>query len=92
MKHGRTRVITNNMESYITYPVVQIQFLDSLHFMNASLEILARTLSPEELVYTSESFTNATQSHLVQQKGVYPYDYMVGFNCFKDTQLPPIFK
>ena len=58
------------MESYITFSVGQLQFLDSMQFANASLEKLATTLSREELMYTRESFTDANQFDLVWQKGV----------------------
>ena len=88
-KYGRTRFIATDMESYITFSVGQLQFLDSMQFANASLEKLATTLSGEELMYTRESFTGANQFDLVQQKGVYPYDYMNRFNGFSETQLPP---
>ena len=77
------------MESYISFFVGQLQFLDSMQFTNASSEKLATTLSREELMYTRESFTNANQFDLVRQKGVYPYDYMDSFNRFSETQLPP---
>ena len=42
-KYGRTCVIANNMESYITLSVDQLQFLDSMQFTNASLEKLVTT-------------------------------------------------
>ena len=88
-KYGRTRVIATDMESYITFSVGQLQFLDYMQFGNAYFEKLATTLSGEELMYTRESFTGANQFDLVQQKGVYPYDYMDSFNRFSETQLPP---
>ena len=47
-KYGRTHVIATNMESYITFSVGQLQFLDSMQFTNASLEKLATTLSRDE--------------------------------------------
>ena len=70
------------MESYITFSMGQLQFLDSMQFTNAYLE-----KSPEELVQTSESFITATQFQLVQQTDV--YDYNGSFDSFRDTQLPP---
>ena len=88
-KYGRTRVIATNMEAYISFSVCQLQFLDSMQFTNSSLEKLITTLSREELMYTRESFTDANQFDLIQQKGVYPYDYMDNFNRFSETQLPP---
>ena len=65
-KYGKTRVIATNMESYITFSVGQLQFLDSMQFTNASVEKLATTLSREELMYTRESFTDANQLDLVR--------------------------
>ena len=88
-KYGRTRVTATNMESSNTFSVGQLQSHDSMQFTNASLEMLATTLSREELMYTRESFTDANQFDLVRQKGVYPYDYMDSFNRFSETQLPP---
>ena len=88
-KCGRTRVIATNMEAYISFSVCQLQFLDSMQFTDSSLKKLVTTLSREELMHTRESFTDANQFDLVQQKGVYPYDYMDSFNRFSETLLPP---
>ena len=87
-KYGRTRVIATNMESYISLSVGQLQFLDSMHFTNASLEKLVTTLSREELMYTRETFSDANQFDFARQKGIYPYDYVDSFNRFSESQLP----
>ena len=67
------------MESYITFSVGQLQFLDSMQFTNASSAKLVSTLSHEELVDTKEAFNNANQFDLVQQ------NFMDSFNRFSDT-------
>ena len=36
--------IPNNMEKYMTFNIGQLQFIDSLQFMNSSLDKLAASL------------------------------------------------
>ena len=50
-----------------------IVFIDSMLFMNSSLEKLVKNLN--DFVYLSEVFKEE-QLELVKQKGIYPYEYM----------------
>lgn len=49
-KHGRIRVIPMNMERYISFSIGCLKFLDSMQFLNSSLEKLASALKPEQFV------------------------------------------
>jgi len=80
--------IPNNMEKYMTFSVGQLQFIDSLQFMNASLEKLAANVPTENLAITSAGLTNAELA-LLRRKGVYPYEYINSFYQFNEQQLPP---
>ena len=64
-----------------------IRFIDSLKFMNSSLEKLASNLTsfPE-----LEGYFKGKQLELVKRKGVYPYDYMNCISRMSETSLPPI--
>jgi hypothetical protein len=44
--------IPYNMEKYMTFSIGQLQFIDSLQFMNSSLEKLAANLRTEDLKIT----------------------------------------
>ena len=46
------------MEKYMTFSVGQLQFIDSLQFMNGSLEKLATNLQMEDLVITRQGVTD----------------------------------
>ena len=76
-KHGKTRVIANNLETYMSFSASQLQFLD-----------LAETLSPGNCNYTSKGFINSSEFALVNKKGVYMYDYMNSMDRFDETSLP----
>ena len=84
-RYGRTRVIAQNMEKYMSFSVGQLQILDSMQFMEA----LVQTLSPEQFQHTRLGFPRPEEFELVQQKGVYPYDYFDSFEQFNETDLPP---
>ena len=92
-RKGETRqhkinVIPNNMEKYIAFMLgYNLVFIDSLQFMNQSLANLVKNLPEDAFKYTSEVF-KGRKLQLMQQKGVYPYDYMSNFDKFNDTQLP----
>ena len=62
-----------------------IRFLDSFRFMPSSLSKLAGNLTRH--VNLSRYF-DSDKLELVKRKGVYPYDYMDGFERLSETSLP----
>ena len=46
--------IANNMEKYISFSIWQLRFIDSLQFLNASLEKLVKSNDPDSLLITKE--------------------------------------
>ena len=66
------------MEKYMTFSVGQLQFIDSLQFMNGSLEKLTTNLQMEDLVITRQGVTDKELA-LLRRKGVYPYKYVSGY-------------
>jgi hypothetical protein len=80
--------IPNNMEKYMTFSLGQLQFIDSLQFMNSSLDKLVANLQTENLAITSQSHTD-TELVLLRRKGVYPYEYVDSFERFDEARLPP---
>jgi len=79
-------VIPSNTEKFTAFQIGKLRFLDSLQFLNASLDNLVGTLSADAFKYTSK-FSPST--HLARQKGVYPYEYMTDRSKFAETCLPP---
>ena len=64
-----------------------IRFIDSLKFMNSSLEDLARNLTTYPDL---ERYFEGEQLELVKRKGIYPYDYMNCVEKLEETSPPPI--
>ena len=62
-------------------------FIDSMKFMNSSLDSLVKNLSDNDFKYLSEKFS-CEFLKLVKQKGVYPYEYMGSFKRFSEDKLP----
>ena len=79
--------IPNNMEKYMTFSVGQLQFIDSLQFINGSLDKLATNLQMGDLVITRQGVTDKELA-LLQRKGVYPYEYVSGYERFDERRLP----
>ena len=50
-------------------------FIDSMQFVNSSLDKLLKKLSDEDLKYLVEEF-GPENLELLKQKGDYPYEYM----------------
>jgi len=50
--------MSNNMEKYMAFSVGQFQFIDSLQFMNSSLERLTSNQQTEDLAVTSRGLTD----------------------------------
>lgn len=84
----------------IMKPVMfEIRFLDSLAFMNSSLDKLAKNLtngckSTDELrkVFknVSDEYKNDIQFNEMLKKGIYPYDYITNYDVLNEDKLPSI--
>ena len=65
----------------------EIRFLDSFRFMASSLDGLAGNLDLSKFIQTKKDF--GEKYELMTKKGIYPYDYMKGFEKFSEKKLPP---
>ena len=75
-------VVPNGLEKYMSFTLGKnIVFIDSMLFMNSSLDKLARNLSTE---------FSGGKLELVKKKGVYPYEYFDSFGKFGENKLPSI--
>ena len=82
---GKLSAIVQNMEKMISFSWGQFRFVDSLQFLNASLDKLVSSTPRDAFRLTS-----ALPHHeLLMQKGVYPYEYMDSLDRFDETCLPP---
>ena len=81
-------VITNGLEKYMAFTVNKnLVFIDSMQFMNSSLDKLVKNLNDKDFKYLSEEFSGE-QLKLVKEKGIYPYEYMNSFKRFNEDKLP----
>ena len=64
-----------------------IVFVDSIQFMNSSLDKLVKNLSGEDFKYLVEGFGPENLEPL-KQKGDYPYEYMNSFERINNKKFP----
>ena len=88
-KEGAISVIPSNTEKYIAFFWRQFAFIDSLAFLDASLDNLAKTTSAEAFHQVTNSYPDSAKRELMMRKGVYPYEYVSDFAKFDETALPP---
>ena len=62
-------------------------FIDSMQFMNSSLDKLVKNLSDEDFKYLVEEF-GPENLELLKQKGDYPYEYINSFERFNEKKFP----
>ena len=62
-------------------------FIDSMKFMNSSLDSLLKNLSKMDFKYLSQEFSGDLLE-LIKQNGMYPYEYMDSFEKFSGDKLP----
>ena len=83
-------VTPNGLEKYISFTLNNIiVFIDSMLFMNSSLDKLVKNLNSEDLKYLDRIYSG---EKLVKKKGIYPCEYFNSFKIFKDSKLPDIDK
>ena len=68
----RVNVIPNGLEKYMSFSLNNLVFIDSMLFMNSSLDKLVKNLSNSDFKYLRESFI-VEKLELVKKKGIYPY-------------------
>ena len=69
-------VIPNGLEKYMVFFLNKnLVFIDSMQFMNSSLDKLVKNLSDEDFKYLVEEF-GPDNLKILKQKGAYPYEYM----------------
>ena len=86
--NAKISVIPNGLEKYMAFTVNRnLVFIDSMQFMNSSLDSLVKNLMSEDFKCLSEEFSGELL-RLVKEKGVYPYEYMDSFKKFNEDKLP----
>ena len=61
-------------------------FIDSMQFMNSSLDKLVKNLSDEDFKYLVKEF-GFENLEILKQKGAYPYEYMNTFKRFNEENV-----
>ena len=81
-------VIPNGLEKYMAFTIIKnLIFINSMQFMNSSLDLLVKNLSDNDFKCLLEEFSGEFLE-LVKQKRVYPYEYMDSFENFFEGKLP----
>ena len=85
----RINCIPQNSEKYLSFSLGELVFVDSLQFLNSSLEKLVETLDDSQFVHLTRFYPKKEQFDLLKRKGVFCYDYLTDKSVFEETQLPP---
>jgi len=70
----------------MAFSLYQLRFIDSLQFLNSSLDKLSSNLSLDDLKVTA---AHSRKLDLLRRKGVYPCEYKDGYNRLEEGQVPP---
>ena len=91
LKDQKINCIPNNTEKYISFSIDNLDFIDSLQFMNASLEKLVSNLAKDgaNKFPILQKYIDSDKVPLLLRKGVYPYDHMDHVERFEESTLPP---
>ena len=65
----------------------KLVFIDSMQFINSSLDKLAKNVADEDFKHLVEEL-GSKNLELFKQKDAYPYEYMKRFDRFNEEKLP----
>lgn len=90
---GAIKVIPTNFENYMSIMCDNFVLLDSMMFLNASLDNLVSRLKNSDGEWSQkfklmQQFFGDEDGQLLSQKGTYCYDYVTSFKQFNEKQLP----
>lgn len=97
LKNGKVtydsvRVIAINSEKFISFDILGKRFIDSVQFLNASLESLVDNLC-KSCVEPYDKFIHTRKymgdNELLFGKGIFMYEYLTSIDKFKEDKLPP---
>lgn len=80
--------IPQTIEKYLSFSFRNIDFIDSMHFLNASLDTLSQTLNPNEMRIMKNYFPDEKTFNLLTRKGIFPYEYITSYEKLEETKLP----
>ena len=84
----KINLIPNGLEKYMAFFLGKnLVFIDSMQFMNLSLDKLVKNLSDKDFKYLVEEF-GFDNLKTLKQKGAYSYEYMNSFKRFNEEKLP----
>ena len=79
----KINVMPNGLEKYISFNINnKVAFVDSFQVLSSLLDSLVKNLDKDDFKYLCQEFDRKVLD-LVKQKGFYPYEYMSGFEKFK---------
>ena len=85
--HIKVNFIPNGLEKYMDFTISNnLVFVDTMQFMNSSLDALAKNFSNNDFKYLSQEFSDDLPE-LVKQKGVFSYEYMNSFKKFSTKRF-----
>ena len=81
-------VIPKDIDKYISIVVNRyITFIESIQFINASLETLASSLDNKEFKHLTSEF-DVDKLKILKRKDAYPYEWVDSYEKFKHSTLP----
>ena len=79
-------VIPNELEKYMTFfSGRDLVFIDTMQFMNSSLDKLIKNLVDKDFNYLAKEFS-CENLELLKQKGAYSCEYMNRFKRFNENK------
>jgi len=84
-------IIATNSDKYMGFQIGQVRFIDSMQFLNRSLDSLISTVAKDgmdKFIYTKRHFPDMGQFELVTRKGIFPYEWFNSAERFEETSLP----
>ena len=80
----KINVTPNGLEKYMAFFLNKnLVFVDSMQFMNSSLDKLAKNLSDKDFKYLVEEF-GSENLEILKQKSTYPYECVNNFERFNE--------
>ena len=90
---GKISIIPKNTERYLSFRIGNYQFIDSLAFLPAKLEVLVNSLKNENggfnnFVHTKKLSKNESSLEYLIRKNIYPYQFATSLNDYNINGLP----
>jgi hypothetical protein len=82
IKSNKVSILPDNSQNFKSFSIGNLHFIDTIRFMQDSLENLIKNVAPENMTFLKSLANDDNQFSIMRRKGLFPYEWFNDINKF----------